>query len=96
MTKIHDLKIWPEYYKPVLLGLKKFELRYNADRKFVVGDVLCLKEYNFEFGLYTGASLKTVIIYKLDSGFNGIEEGYCVLGISHVFDVKTAEDEPYR
>lgn len=44
MSKIHDLKIRPEYFKPVLSGKKKFEIRKN-DRNFKVGDFLTLREY---------------------------------------------------
>lgn len=41
----HHLKIWPEYYKEVVEGRKKAEVRVN-DRNFQVGDILVLQEYN--------------------------------------------------
>lgn len=40
----HELKIWPQYFQPVLNGCMKFQLRRN-DRNFKVGDELLLKEW---------------------------------------------------
>ena len=33
----HSLKCWPDYFQPILDGIKTFDLRFN-DRKFNVGD----------------------------------------------------------
>ena len=49
----HHLKIWPEYYKEVVEGRKKAEVRVN-DRNFQVGDILVLQEYNPVRDYYTG------------------------------------------
>lgn len=45
--KIHDLKIWPKYFDPVLSGIKTYEVRKN-DRDFRFGDRLVLKEWDPE------------------------------------------------
>lgn len=45
---IHQLKIAPEYFGPVSLGLKTAEVRLN-DRDYKVGDWLILKEYDNGF-----------------------------------------------
>ncbi|POB12305.1 DUF3850 domain-containing protein [Sulfobacillus sp. hq2] len=42
---VHILKIWPEYFHPILTGAKTVELRTEIDRTFAVGDVLRLCEY---------------------------------------------------
>ncbi|POB12180.1 DUF3850 domain-containing protein [Sulfobacillus sp. hq2] len=42
---VHLLKIWPEYFQPILSGAKTVELRSETDRTFAVGDVLRLCEY---------------------------------------------------
>ncbi len=42
----HDLKTLPEYYQAVKAGIKPFELRKEDDRRFEVGDVLYLREYD--------------------------------------------------
>ena len=49
----HHLKIWPDYYKEVIEGCKKAEVRLN-DRNFQVGDILLLQEYNPVRDYYTG------------------------------------------
>ncbi len=47
--KIHYLKTWPEYYEAILSGDKKHEIRVN-DRKYEVGDILRLEEFDPKTG----------------------------------------------
>lgn len=60
--KIHELKILPEYFTPVLQHKKNFEIRFN-DRQFHVGDYIRLKEYNPDTKHYTGRSVDGLITY---------------------------------
>ena len=76
--KTHELKIQPKYLVAVKSGLKKFELRIN-DRLYEVGDYLKLR--SFFDGEYQGSEHTTRIIYILHDDCDGIEEGYCILGI---------------
>lgn len=78
MNKTHELKILPEYYKAVLKGKKKFELRKN-DRDYEVGDRLILNEYDGE--KYTGEFVIKNITYIFKGGSYGLEEGYVILSI---------------
>lgn len=39
----HFVKIQPLYFEGIISGSKPFELRYN-DRKYKVGDCVCLQE----------------------------------------------------
>lgn len=80
MNKIHNLKVWPEFYKYVSTGEKPFEVRLD-DRNFKVGDGLWLKEYNPKKESYTGNKVYRIITYKLKGGQFGIQEGFCVLGL---------------
>ena len=75
----HELKILPEYYKEVLAGKKKFEIRKN-DRNFKTEDTVKLRE--FKDGKYTGSYVKAIIDYIFYGGSFGLEEGYCIFSIS--------------
>ena len=59
---IHNLKILPEHFIPVLDGLKLAELRKN-DRNFQVGDILVLYEWD---GDYTGDACEREVIHVAD------------------------------
>lgn len=79
--EIHFLKILPEYFKLVVEGKKKFELRRN-DRDFKVGDMIILCEFDGKES--TGNSLPFVITYILKGGQYGLDEDYVVLSIEEV------------
>ena len=49
----HRLKSWPEYFRAVASGLKRFELRLDY-RPFEIGDTLILEEWNPATAEYTG------------------------------------------
>jgi hypothetical protein len=81
----HELKCWPEYFEPIWIGLKRFDLRKN-DRGFKVGDVVLLREYEppksqvqgekytGPVGRYTGRTLHQRISFILE-GVGGSETG---------------------
>lgn len=60
--RLHNLKIWPSFFKDVVDGKKKFEVRVN-DRDFKVGDTLVLSEYIPSFNWYTQQRITKVITY---------------------------------
>ncbi|SNA83259.1 ASCH domain protein (modular protein) [Flavobacterium psychrophilum] len=60
----HELKILPQYFKDVMLGLKKFEIRFN-DRNYQVGDTLILNEFNPTTKKYTGFQVIRKVDYIL-------------------------------
>ena len=43
---VHDLKVWPGDFESIRVGRKTCEIRRCDDRKFVVGDVLTLREFD--------------------------------------------------
>lgn len=73
----HELKLAAMYFKDVATGEKSFELRKN-DRGFKTGDALRLNEY--ADGKETGRHIEADIVYMLED-YNGLQEGYCILGI---------------
>lgn len=74
--KIHKLKTLHEYFVAQILGIKKFEVRYN-DRDYNVGDILILREWNNDIG-YTGTVLYVRVTYILRE-FEGLKDGFVVL-----------------
>lgn len=76
-TKSHELKILPEFFKAVISGHKKAEIR-QADRLFSVGDELWLREWTVQDG-YTGRDVYRVITHVTD--LSGYAPGYVMLSI---------------
>ena len=60
-------KINPEYFKDILNGKKKIELRL-ADFSIKTGDILVLEEYNPKTKQYTGRNIKKKVnfLVKVD------------------------------
>lgn len=79
----HRLKIAKMFFNAVDTGKKSFELQKN-DRNYQIGDVLELHEMSD--GEETGRVTEKQVIYILE-GFKGLEEGYCILGLSEVEDI---------
>lgn len=71
MSTTHQLRIRPEHFRYVLLGIKKAEFR-RADRDFAVGDSLCLNEY--------GES-------EHDANLVGFTGAFIFVQITHITDV---------
>jgi hypothetical protein len=94
-ARTHELKSWPEYFKPVQDGRKTFELRRD-DRDFAVGDVLLMREWDPERKEYTGNEIRRSVTYVLrgfygpdadlfhgpDAPLRGLTRGYCILGLT--------------
>ena len=74
--KVHELKTWPQFFRFVETGYKKFEIRKN-DRDYQPGDVCILHEYDPEENFYTGATVAVKITYVTD--FMQLQ-GYVVFG----------------
>ncbi len=62
-------KVWPDYFKLIKSGKKKFELRL-ADFKAKEGDILILEEWNPEKKEYTGRKIRRKIKYILKFKLN--------------------------
>lgn len=57
-------KIWPEYFKAVASGKKKFELRLN-NFEIKEGDTLVLEEWDPKTKKYTGRKIEKKVTYVL-------------------------------
>lgn len=84
MPVFHELKTHPEVYRAVDRNVKRFEFR-NNDRKFEVGDVLVLKEWDpVGEGRFTGASLQRLVTFVLKGPDYNVPFGYAVLSLDTV------------
>ncbi len=80
---VHELKIWPVYYQPILDDIKRFEIRYD-DRGYKIGDLLYLREWEPApggTGAYTGRESYYLVEFILYNG-PGLEPGYVAMAIA--------------
>jgi hypothetical protein len=89
VTRTHSLKVWPEPFKALLDGTKRFEFRKD-DRGYAVGDVLELHEWDPTPSVhlsepvgYTGHRIYRRVTY-LARGQWGIPDGYVVMSLTKV------------
>ena len=66
-------KVWPDYFKLIKSGKKKFELRL-ADFKVKEGDILILEEWNPRKKEYTGRKIRRKIKYILKFKLNDFDQ----------------------
>ena len=76
----HELKIHPKYYRAVLLGLKKVEIRLN-DRNYQENDLLILNEFDPKTERYTGSQLKRKVDFIIRD-VAGLDPDYVIMQIS--------------
>jgi hypothetical protein len=76
----HELKAWPEYFQAVRRGDKPFEIRNEDGRRFEVGDVLLLREWEPMTTWYTGAAIRVLVTYVLRGG-PWLPTGYAAMGV---------------
>lgn len=87
--KVHNVKLWSEYFDAVLSGAKPFEVRKN-DRDYRTGDLLVLWDWDRKKRRATGSRFVAKVGYLLPGSF-GLKKGYCVFGL-----VKPTFDELKR
>ena len=75
----HELKIHPNNYNEVALGLKKVEIRFN-DRNYQERDRLILREYDPVTETYTGETLVRIVKYVIKN-CPGLMPNYVALQI---------------
>ncbi len=80
----HELKCWPEFFRPIALGEKRFEIRVN-DRDFAVGDYLWLREWCPDTQKHLDGHVVMSVSYLLSATeFLGLTIGYVALSIAPV------------
>lgn len=79
---LHELKADSFPFQAVLDGVKNFEFRKN-DRDYKVGDVLFLREIDFD-KQYTGRNSMVQVTFILYDKSYGVPDGYCVMSIKPI------------
>lgn len=59
----HRIKSWPQFFQPMIEGIKKHDMRNLRDRAYNVGQVLLLQEFDPFGGGYTGREAAFRITY---------------------------------
>ncbi|HUS37326.1 MAG TPA: DUF3850 domain-containing protein [Verrucomicrobiae bacterium] len=77
---VHELKTHPQHYRAVDARIKTFEVRWNGDRDFKIGDRLWLREWDPADNSYTGESLVALVTHILPS-HDGLTEGFVCMAI---------------
>jgi hypothetical protein len=90
--KTHELKTWPEPFRKVVKGDKRYEIRQN-DRGFAVGDMLWLREWDPAVQEYTGADCQARVISMTTGGSWGLPQDLCVMSIEVELDPEWHEDQ---
>lgn len=70
--KVHELKIWPQFFIDAKSGAKPFEVRKD-DRDYAVGDRLVLREWSPATQSFTGPWVRVLVTYLMRS--HGSPEG---------------------
>lgn len=86
MAAVHEVKSWPQFFRSVVSGERRHELRRD-DRGYAVGDRVRLREFEPDSGEYTGSEF-TVEITSITSddvpcavSAEGLHPGFCILTV---------------
>lgn len=93
--KTHELKCWPSSFEFMKKQTKLFEYR-KADRDFMIGDTLHLREWAPVPMRYTGRELKATILYILRGPKFDVPEGYCIMSLAFEEDEQEQDGNENR
>lgn len=88
MSRVHELKTWPEPFQAILDGKKRHEVRVD-DRGYMVGDVLVLREWDPSSVSctvsvprgFTSRIIRAEVTYVTQAGTWGLPTNLCVISI---------------
>lgn len=85
-SRTHDVKSWPQFFRPVVSGTRTHELRRD-DRNYRVGDRIVLREYDVETQSYTGsfcvAAITSITSRDVPCAVSdqGLSPDFCILSV---------------
>lgn len=83
----HELKSWPEFFEPLVAGLRTFDLRRSDDRTFSPGDTIRFREFDPRTQRYTGRECRGEITYVTSASHpcalsgEGLDGNFCILAV---------------
>jgi len=83
----HCLKSWPPFFQAIVSDAKRHDIRRCDDRRFCLGDVLLLQEYDPVRAQYTGREARVVITYITSIEYpcalssEALDKNFCILSI---------------
>lgn len=83
----YNVKSWTHFFQAIKRGDKLHDMRDLRDRKYKVGDVLILQEYDPFKGEYTGDTCRVKITYITSAdtpcafSSSALAPGYCILSL---------------
>jgi uncharacterized protein YqfB (UPF0267 family) len=89
--EIHKLKSWSMFYKDIESGQRTSDIRCTDDRRFKVGDILELNEFDPVKFEYTGRVQRAEITYIQTNksnpcaiSYDALKDNYAVLSIRKI------------
>lgn len=96
--KILQIKSWPKFFRAIVDGSKKHDVRDKTEYDFYVGQLLNLQEYDPFEGKYTGAECIVKVTYITSNetpcafSSGGLDKKLCILSYELVL-AKDIENE---
>lgn len=81
--KKYELRIWPEDYRAIVKGIKRYEVSENF-QDFHTGDTLILKEWGVGSQTFTGRVAQAEIIHMTVIPNFIASKAWCVMGFGPV------------
>ena len=85
---VHTVKSWPQFFEPMLSGVKTHDVRRVTDRNYQAGDLLRLQEFDPQSESFTGRELLVRITYVTSSEYpcalseQALNPNYCILSVT--------------
>lgn len=87
------MKSWVHFFQAIKSGAKRHDLRSKKDRKFFVGQIITLEEYDQFAGCYTGAAMDVEVTFITSNdtpcAFSSaaLDRDYCILSLKVIEDI---------
>lgn len=63
----HIVKSWPQFFEPIVAGIRTSDMRDKTERNYQIGDRMLLQEYDPFKGAYTGREQEVEITHIISN-----------------------------